>query len=144
VALGAAYASYRHGQTFAFRFGADATTAVIWPLIVDGLLIVATVELRKTTPGPSQPHDLNNGVEGADRGGGRLAAWVSFLFTNLTTDQAGPAQLAQLVRQHWGVEALHWLRDTVYREDHSRARTGSRPQVMAGLRNLAIGALHLA
>jgi predicted transposase YbfD/YdcC len=62
----------------------------------------------------------------------------------LTTDQAGPAQLAQLVRQHWDIEAPHWIRDTVYRADPSRARTGSGPRVMAGLCNLAIGALHLA
>ena len=47
VALGAAYASYRHGRDFALRFGADATTAAIWPLIVDGLLTTATVELWK-------------------------------------------------------------------------------------------------
>lgn len=42
VALGAAYASYRHGREFALRFGADETTAAIWPLIVDGLLTTAT------------------------------------------------------------------------------------------------------
>jgi hypothetical protein len=48
------------------------------------------------------------------------------------------------VRQHWGIEALHWLRDAAYREDHSRARTRSGPRVMAALRNLAIGTLHLA
>lgn len=47
VALGAAYASYRHGRSFALRFGADQTTAAIWPLIVDGLLVIATVELWK-------------------------------------------------------------------------------------------------
>lgn len=47
VALGAAYASYRHGQAFALRYGADATTAAVWPLIVDGLLTAATVELWK-------------------------------------------------------------------------------------------------
>ncbi|MGH7261541.1 MAG: ISAs1 family transposase, partial [Nitrospiraceae bacterium] len=40
-------------------------------------------------------------------------------------------------------DSLHWLRDTVYREDHSTARTGSGPRVMAALRNLAIGAIHL-
>lgn len=39
---------------------------------------------------------------------------------------------------HWSIESLHWLRDTVYREDDSRARTQSGPQTMAGLRNLAI------
>ncbi|QFU91598.1 DUF2637 domain-containing protein [Amycolatopsis sp. YIM 10] len=62
VALGAAYASYRHGRDFALRFGSDHTTAAIWPLIVDGLLIIATVELWK---GPA--HHT-----------GRWAAWLAF------------------------------------------------------------------
>ncbi|RSM37951.1 DUF2637 domain-containing protein [Amycolatopsis balhimycina DSM 5908] len=51
VALGAAYASYRHGRDFALRFGADESTAAIWPLIVDGLLTTATVELWKPSDG---------------------------------------------------------------------------------------------
>ncbi|WIV60782.1 DUF2637 domain-containing protein [Amycolatopsis nalaikhensis] len=67
VALGAAYASYRHGREFALRFGADEATAAIWPLIVDGILTTATVELWKTT---------GHGR----RAGGRWAAWVSFVF----------------------------------------------------------------
>jgi predicted transposase YbfD/YdcC len=79
-----------------------------------------------------------------DTAGTPTSAIAALGVTNLTAEQAGPAQLARLVRQHWGIEALHWLRDTVYREDHSRARTGSGPRVMAGLRNLAIGTLHLA
>lgn len=66
VALGAAYASYRHGREFALRFGADSTTAGIWPLIVDGLLTLATVELWKTG------HERN--------AGGRWAAWSAFVF----------------------------------------------------------------
>ncbi|WP_020646545.1 DUF2637 domain-containing protein [Amycolatopsis balhimycina] len=44
VAFGAAYASYRVGREFALRFGADAVTASIWPLLVDGLLTIAAVE----------------------------------------------------------------------------------------------------
>ncbi|MGH3874725.1 MAG: ISAs1 family transposase [Pseudonocardiaceae bacterium] len=63
--------------------------------------------------------------------------------TNLTDTRATPEQIAGLVREHWGIESLHWLRDTVYREDHSTARTGSGPRVMAALRNLAVGAIHL-
>ncbi|WP_284747953.1 DUF2637 domain-containing protein [Amycolatopsis sp. RTGN1] len=63
VAIGAAYASYRHGRTFALRFGADATTAAIWPLIVDGLLTIATVELWT-----------------AGRDSGRRIAWTAFGF----------------------------------------------------------------
>ncbi|OLT41640.1 hypothetical protein BJF85_04200 [Saccharomonospora sp. CUA-673] len=45
--MGAAYVSYRHGREFALRFGADETTATLWPLIVDGLLTMATIELWK-------------------------------------------------------------------------------------------------
>ncbi len=51
VAIGAAYASFRHGHEFALRFGADEVTATIWPLLVDGLLTMATVELWKTGSG---------------------------------------------------------------------------------------------
>jgi len=66
VALGAAYASYRHGREFALRFGADEATA-IWPLIVDGILTTATAELWETT-GQGR------------RVGGQWAAWLSFVF----------------------------------------------------------------
>ncbi|WP_083255123.1 DUF2637 domain-containing protein [Amycolatopsis orientalis] len=64
VALGAAYASYIHGRQFALRFGSDTMTASIWPLIVDGLLTMATVELWK----PSRD------------GSSRWAAWSAFIF----------------------------------------------------------------
>ncbi|WP_281170510.1 DUF2637 domain-containing protein [Actinokineospora enzanensis] len=47
VALGTAYASYRHGREFALRFGADEATAAIRPLIVDGILTTATVEFAE-------------------------------------------------------------------------------------------------
>lgn len=66
VAVGAAYASYRHGREFALRYGADETTAAMWPLIVDGLLTIATVELWKSGRGNQR--------------GGRWAAWMAFLF----------------------------------------------------------------
>jgi hypothetical protein len=45
--------------------------------------------------------------------------------------------------QHWGIESLHWLRDTVYREDNFIVHARSGPRVMAALRNLAIGAICL-
>lgn len=64
VAVGAAYVSYRHGREFALRFGADETTATLWPLIVDGLLTMATIELWKA----SHRH----------RATGQWKAWLSF------------------------------------------------------------------
>jgi len=79
-----------------------------------------------------------------DPAGTPISAVAALGVTSLDPDRADPARLAGLIRNHWGLEALHWLRDTVWREDHSRARTGSGPRVMAALRNLAIGALRLA
>ena len=58
--------------------------------------------------------------------------------------QADAADLARYVREQWSIESLHWIRDTLYQEDKSKVRTRSGPRVMAGLRNLAIGALRLA
>ncbi|WP_425386955.1 hypothetical protein [Amycolatopsis benzoatilytica] len=46
---------------FASRFGAEGTTAAIWPLIVDGLLTLATAELWR-----------------GQRGSGRSLAWAVF------------------------------------------------------------------
>ena len=63
--------------------------------------------------------------------------------TSLTPTQAQPARIAELVRTHWGIESLHWIRDTLYREDNSTTRTRSGPRAMATLRNLAIGAIRL-
>jgi hypothetical protein len=48
-------------------------------------------------------------------------------------------QLGALAAAHWQVEALHWGRDVTFAEDASRIRTAAGPQVMATLRNLAIG-----
>jgi len=39
---------------------------------------------------------------------------------------------------------IHWVRDVTFGEDASQIRTGSRPRVMATLRNLAIGLIRQA
>ncbi len=64
--------------------------------------------------------------------------------TSLDATRASPPAIAGLVRGQWAIESLHWLRDTLYREDNSTVRTRSGPRAMATLRNLAVGALHLA
>ena len=64
--------------------------------------------------------------------------------TSMSTARGTPATIAQAVRGQWKIEVLHWIRDTVYREDDSKAHTKSGPRVMATLRNLAVGALRLA
>jgi predicted transposase YbfD/YdcC len=78
-----------------------------------------------------------------DPTGTPLSVVAALDVTNLPAQPGTPECLATLVRQHWGIESLHWLRDTVYREDNSTVRTRSGPRVMAALRNLAIGAIRL-
>jgi predicted transposase YbfD/YdcC len=60
--------------------------------------------------------------------------------TSLTVEQADPKRLLELVRSHWHIEnRSFWVRDVTFGEDHSQVRVGSIPQVMAAIRNLAIG-----
>jgi predicted transposase YbfD/YdcC len=58
--------------------------------------------------------------------------------TDLTPDQANPANLLRLAVGHWIIESHHWIRDVTYGEDLSQIRVGTIPRVMATLRNLAI------
>ncbi|MET7479924.1 hypothetical protein ABZT17_36960 [Streptomyces sp. NPDC005648] len=47
MALVSAYAFYVQERSFALRGGADGVSAALWPLSVDGLLLLATVGLLK-------------------------------------------------------------------------------------------------
>jgi predicted transposase YbfD/YdcC len=66
---------------------------------------------------------------------------TAYAVTSLSAAQAHPARLADWIRGHWGIEALHHTRDTTFAEDACQARTGTAPRAMASLRNLAIGIL---
>ncbi len=64
--------------------------------------------------------------------------------TSLPPDHAGPAELANIIRGHWHIEALHHIRDVTFNEDASRIRAGAAGHVMAVLRNLVISLLKRA
>lgn len=67
-----------------------------------------------------------------------------YAITSLDATQASPADLADILRGHWGIEdRLHWVRDMNFDEDRSQIRTGAGPRVMASLRNLVIVILRL-
>jgi hypothetical protein len=57
------------------------------------------------------------------------------------SSRPAPPALADLLRGHWAIEALHQLRDVTFCEDASQVRSGAGPSVMACLRNLVIGVL---
>lgn len=93
-------------------------------------------------PGAAQVFLISRITHGPGLGKGRYICHLGI--TSLTADQAGPAQLAALVRREWGIEVVHNIRDVTYREDASRIRTGHRPRIMATLRNLAISLIRLS
>ncbi|MCX4859645.1 ISAs1 family transposase [Streptomyces canus] len=75
---------------------------------------------------------------------GRTSTKTIYAVTSLGPEQAGPSQLAVLIRGHWSVEALHHVRDMTFAEDASLIRTGTAPRAMATLRNIAIGLMRQA
>jgi hypothetical protein len=64
--------------------------------------------------------------------------------TSLDAGRGTPEALAGLARGQWAIEAVHWIRDTAYREDHSTGYAGEEPQVMVSLRNAATSLLRIA
>ncbi|WP_373861621.1 ISAs1 family transposase [Micromonospora saelicesensis] len=75
----------------------------------------------------------------------RFTTETVYAITDLRVHQTKPAQLATWIRGHWSIEnKIHWVRDVTYDEDRCQIRTGTGPEVMAALRNAAIGALRTA
>ena len=66
-----------------------------------------------------------------------------YLAASLSPQKAGPKRLLSLNREHWEIEALHHVRDVVFREDASTVRTANGPRIKAILHNLAISLLRL-
>lgn len=65
-----------------------------------------------------------------------------FYITSLPPEAAGPDRLLRLIRGHWRIEnRLHHVRDVSAGEDACRVRTGSAPEVLAGLRNASLTVL---
>ena len=79
-----------------------------------------------------------------DRDGSLLAKEIVHAITTLDAARGTPDVLAALTRGQWGIESVHWIRDTAYAEDANPGYAGNGPQVMATLRNIAISLLHLA
>src|SRR4051812_30000697 len=83
-------------------------------------------------------------VQAEVKQGGEESYEVSYAITSVPREQAGAATLLGWHRGHWGIEnRLHWVRDVTMGEDANRTWSGSGPQALAALRNLAISTLRL-
>jgi predicted transposase YbfD/YdcC len=73
---------------------------------------------------------------------GEVRGETVYGLTSLDPERADAARLLRLTRHHWRIEnRSHWVRDVTFAEDHSQVRCGSTPEVMAAIRNTAIGLL---
>ena len=64
---------------------------------------------------------------------------------SISSDRGTAAEMANLVRGHWGIEnGLHWLLDVVFREDGSRKREGNAGANLAMVRKVALSLLRRA
>ena len=50
-------------------------------------------------------------------------------------------QFADAARAHWGVEAMHWVLDVIFREDDCRVRKGHAARNLSAIRRFALSAL---
>lgn len=50
-------------------------------------------------------------------------------------------QFALAARDHWGVEAMHWVLDVTFREDDCRVRKGHAARNLSAIRKFALSAL---
>lgn len=69
--------------------------------------------------------------------GGKTTTDTAYGITSLKRDKADAARLLKLVRQHWGIEMLFWVRDETFGEDRCRVRSGDAPALLATLRDAA-------
>ena len=81
--------------------------------------------------------------DGYDSDGALISKEIVHAVTSLEEDKAGPEALAGLARGQWGIESVHWVRDTAWDEDANTGYAGNGPQAMATLRNLAVSLLYL-
>ncbi len=96
-----------------------------------------------TWPGLAQVFQVERQV--SLKKSGQERSEVVYGVTSLSPARATPARLLALVRGQWHIEnKSHWVRDVTFDEDRSQVRCGHIPQVMAALRNTAIGLLRWA
>jgi len=82
--------------------------------------------------------------ESFNRNDEKISKEIAIQITSAPPGRLTAAAANRSTRDHWTVEnKSHYIRDTVYREDHNQSYTGDGPQALASLHNLAIGLLRL-
>lgn len=105
-----------------------ASTALVgysdWPGLQQVFKVERTVTIKKTGEGRAE---------------------TVYGITSCKPERADAVRLLGYTRHHWHIEnKSHHVRDVTFDEDRSQVRSGNIPQVMAALRNTAIGMMRQA
>jgi Transposase DDE domain len=91
-------------------------------------------------PGMAQVGQIESAVEQD----GKTSHETRYFITSAPRELADAGVLLTWARGHWSIEnRSHYVRDVTLGEDASRIRKGSGPEIMAALRNAAIGFLRI-
>ena len=74
-----------------------------------------------------------------DKKTGQTSTEVVYGVTDHTPESASPERLLAFNRDHWGIEAHHYILDWNWDEDRCRLRTGHGPENITRLRRFAVG-----
>jgi predicted transposase YbfD/YdcC len=74
-----------------------------------------------------------------DKKTGKTSTEVVYGVTDHTPESASPERLLAFNRDHWGIEAHHYILDWNWDEDRCRLSTGHGPENMTRLRRFAVG-----
>jgi predicted transposase YbfD/YdcC len=74
-----------------------------------------------------------------DKKTGQTSTEVVYGVTDHTPESASPERLLAFNRDHWGIEAHHYILDWNWDEDRCRLRAGHGPENMTRLRRFAVG-----
>jgi hypothetical protein len=81
-------------------------------------------------------------IEGVVEQDGQVSHETRYFITSAPREQADAERLLTWARGHWSIEnRSHYVRDVTFGEDASRIRKGCGPEIMAALRNAAMGFL---
>jgi len=72
---------------------------------------------------------------------GKISRETGYAITSAASTQATARDLARLAREHWTIEAHHYIRDVSFGEDSSASRTGRGPANLATIRAAITAAL---
>jgi predicted transposase YbfD/YdcC len=71
---------------------------------------------------------------------GRKSLETRYYISSLKVE---PEVMLNIIRQHWGVESMHWVLDVTFGDDNSRVRKGYAPQNILTMKKAALNLLQM-